>query len=122
MVLVTHDLGLVEAESDRVAILYAGMTVEHGPTARVIADPAHPYTRALLGALPARHARRQRLTAIPGRPPEPRAWPTGCRFAPRCPHALARCSAGEPLLTVHDADRTDRCIRSKELRATEVVR
>jgi peptide/nickel transport system ATP-binding protein len=89
MILITHDMGVVSEVADDVAVMYAGQIVEQAATAELFARPEHPYTEALLGALPkvdgaARHAR---LAAIPGMPPELLDPSPGCRFAPRCPHA-----------------------------------
>lgn len=86
MLLITHDLGVASEIADDVAVMYAGEIVELGPTARVLGEPAHPYTRALLGALPSMDAespRRARLTTIPGSPPDLVAPPPGDRFAAR---------------------------------------
>ena len=85
MIIVTHDLAVIEAVTDRVAIVYAGMTVESGITADVLAHPAHPYTRALLAARPSARKQNERLAAIAGVPPTPEDWPVGCRFAPAAP-------------------------------------
>ena len=96
LVLVTHDLGVVAATCDRVAVMYAGGIVEDGPTARVFAQPSHPYTRLLLGAFPDIDRPRRSLTGIPGVPPRLTDLPPGCRFHPRCPDAMARCSDIRP--------------------------
>jgi oligopeptide/dipeptide ABC transporter ATP-binding protein len=98
MLLVTHDVGVVAAIADRVAVMYGGGIVEQGPAAGVLAAPAHPYTKALLQAVPRIDvARGEALPAreLPGTPPDPRRPPPGCRFHPRC--ALARpglCDSG----------------------------
>ncbi len=97
LLLVTHDLGLVRESCDRVAIMYAGRIVEHGPVERVFRAPAHPYTRALLESIPTLDGpRRARLTQIAGEPPDMHALPAGCRFAPRCPYADERGHAAYP--------------------------
>lgn len=91
---VTHDLATVAEICDRVLVMYAGRIVESGTTQAVFANPQHPYTRALLASLlPLGGEPPETLSAIPGQPPTPEAWPTGCRFHPRCP--LYR-SLGEP--------------------------
>ncbi|MGW3955492.1 ABC transporter ATP-binding protein [Streptomyces sp. NPDC004752] len=82
---VTHDMTTVAEICDRVVVMYAGQIVESGPVAEVCTSPAHPYTRALLAAVPPLGGEPPKeLTTIPGSPPDPRAWPTGCRFAERC--------------------------------------
>ena len=92
LLLVTHDLGIVREVCDRVAIMYAGRIVETGTVEDVFARPAHPYTRALLAAVPRLSGeRRPRLAQIDGEPPDLLDPPTGCRFAPRCPHAAELC-------------------------------
>jgi len=88
ILLITHDLGLVAEMADRVVVMYAGQCVETGDTRRLLAAPAHPYTRALLQAVPGVHdARDRRLLSIPGAVPEDYHDMAGCRFAPRCPYS-----------------------------------
>jgi len=99
MLLITHNLGVVAELADRVAVMYAGQIVESGPTADVLASPRHPYTRALLGAMPDATIPGQRLEAIPGSVPRPGAWPSGCRFAPRCREARPTCAQEVPAWT-----------------------
>jgi peptide/nickel transport system ATP-binding protein len=99
VLLISHDLGLISAVTDRTLVMYAGRLIEEGPTARVVRAPSHPYTEALLTATPRiRGAKADRLPAIPGRPPDLAAVPDGCRFAPRCAFAQERCRAEEPRL------------------------
>jgi peptide/nickel transport system ATP-binding protein len=93
MLFVTHDLGLVAQLCHDITIMYAGQTAESGPVDRVLANPQHPYTRALLACHPDRG---QALTGIPGRVPSPLDPPPGCRFAPRCPHAIDYCRRRPP--------------------------
>ncbi|MFB7043633.1 dipeptide ABC transporter ATP-binding protein, partial [Streptomyces sp. NPDC056294] len=86
LILITHDLGVVAEQADRVAVMYAGRIVESGPTAHVLADPRMPYTQALLAATPRLDGpARTRLVSIGGRPPQLSDRPPGCSFAPRCP-------------------------------------
>jgi peptide/nickel transport system ATP-binding protein len=90
LILITHDMGVVAEVADDVAVMYAGQIVEQAPTLELFDHPEHPYTEALLGALPqleGENVRQGRLLSIPGRPPDLVAPPEGCRFAPRCPHA-----------------------------------
>ena len=109
VVLITHDLGVMSAIADRVSIFYAGRVVEAGSCAEVIQEPRHPYTRALLGALPhPEAAREQRLVAIPGSPPNPGAIPAGCAFNPRCGFVVESCRAEVPRL-VQAAGRSLAC-------------
>ncbi|WP_063728184.1 ABC transporter ATP-binding protein [Streptomyces sp. RTd22] len=99
LILVTHDLGVIARRVDRVAVMYAGRTVERAGVRALFAAPRHRYTQALFAALPERAADAfQPLATIPGLPPSPADRPTGCRFAPRCGFASERCEAEEPLL------------------------
>ena len=98
LLLITHDLGVVAAEADEVAIMYAGRIVEQAPATELFAAPAHPYAQALLASLPRLEHRARRLTAIPGRVPDLLALPSGCRFRDRCPRAEERCAKDDPLL------------------------
>jgi oligopeptide transport system ATP-binding protein len=92
VVLITHDLGVMSSIADRVSIFYAGRVVESGPRDAVLQRPRHPYTRALLDALPHPEALRDEpLVAIAGAPPSPGRIPPGCAFHPRCPYALEAC-------------------------------
>jgi dipeptide transport system ATP-binding protein len=90
LVLITHDLGVVAETADRVIVQYAGRQVESAPAAELFQDPHHPYTAALLAALP-EHARGRQLAAIPGMVPGMLDKPPGCLFEPRCPHARPLC-------------------------------
>ncbi|HUG09027.1 MAG TPA: dipeptide/oligopeptide/nickel ABC transporter permease/ATP-binding protein [Acidimicrobiia bacterium] len=96
LLLITHDIALVSQYADRILVLYAGEVCENGPTSRVISDPAHPYTRALLESVPRVEVRSDRLQAIPGEPPDPRALPIGCPFAARCLHVMDICRVEDP--------------------------
>lgn len=114
LLLVSHDLAVVAEVCDRVAVFYAGELVEQGPTAEVIASPRHPYTEALLRVASLGDWRRRDLEVIPGRPPEPGAMPTGCRFAARCVHATSDCNSPVALSTSEDG-RQVRCHRAATL-------
>ena len=96
MIFVTHNLGIVARTCDRVAVMYAGRIVEAGPVRQIFTSPAHPYTRALLESIPRFGARRERLTAIAGQPPDLARLAAGCAFAPRCPQAMTRCAVDAP--------------------------
>lgn len=97
VVMVSHDLGVHYQIADRLAVLYAGKMVEIGPTEKMFAAPSHPYTRALIEAIPRIGDERPR-GGIEGGPPDLAALPPGCRFHPRCPEARAICSRLEPAL------------------------
>ncbi|MFZ1469420.1 MAG: ABC transporter ATP-binding protein [Paracoccaceae bacterium] len=96
IILVTHDLGVVSEICDRVAVMYAGRIVETGTVDQVLDQPSHPYTRALLAALPSAAMRGQPLVPIEGAPPSLISPPPGCRFAPRCALATDQCRQGPP--------------------------
>jgi oligopeptide transport system ATP-binding protein len=88
VLMITHDLGVLSSIADHVSVFYAGRIVESGPTRELLSQPRHPYTRALLDALPhPEDEGRAELQAIPGLPPSPRRRPSGCAFHPRCPYA-----------------------------------
>jgi peptide/nickel transport system ATP-binding protein len=111
MLLVTHDMGVVAETADRVVVFYAGQVVEQGPTADVLRDPKHPYTVALLDAVPTPETdRAQPLAAIPGVVPPLRAMPSGCRFHTRCALAWDECAHDEPVLHDLPGDRSARCL------------
>ena len=96
VILVTHDFGIVAANADRVAVMYAGRIVEIGTTLDVFNHPAHPYTRALLRCLPDVELKHARLVEIGGQPPDLTRLPPGCPFAPRCPERQPRCDTEYP--------------------------
>jgi peptide/nickel transport system ATP-binding protein len=99
MVLVTHDLGVVAGRTDDIMVMYAGQAVEIAPTTKLFANMRHPYTEALLKSIPKiADPSHTRLDSIPGRPPNLITPPVGCRFAPRCPYADAKCHAELPPL------------------------
>jgi peptide/nickel transport system ATP-binding protein len=93
---ISHDLHVVERLSDRIAIMYLGRIAEMGPTAEVYASPRHPYTRALMDAVPQVHGVRKGMKPIEGEIPSPLKPPTGCHFHPRCPKAMAICRDVQP--------------------------
>ncbi len=99
VVWITHDLGVVAGIADRVSVMYAGQVVEEAPVETLYADPRHPYTQGLLGALPVIGAPQDDLATISGLPPDPLRMPPGCRFWPRCPvRADDRCRTEPPPL------------------------
>ena len=91
VVVITHNLGVVAQTCDRIAVMYAGQLVEQGTTAELFANPQHPYTRALLAALPTSEAAPGQLAVIPGQVPDLAGDLPGCRFLSRCPLAHERC-------------------------------
>jgi oligopeptide/dipeptide ABC transporter ATP-binding protein len=107
IVLITHDMGVVAENADRVVVMYAGRKVEEAPADELFDCPGHPYTRGLLGSLPniekAAHSggRRPRLTEIKGMVPSLARLPQGCTFAPRCAFASDECHAAYPPLEQH---------------------
>jgi peptide/nickel transport system ATP-binding protein len=103
LVLVTHDFGLVATRADRVLVMYAGRVIETGPTKTIFQTTRHPYTASLLASIPRVSApSRKRLSVIPGPAYDPLHPPAGCRFAPRCGAAQARCLLEEPILRAAD--------------------
>jgi peptide/nickel transport system ATP-binding protein len=102
-IFISHDLNVVQYVSDRVMVMYLGKVVEIGPVERIYGATAHPYTRALLSAMPTMDpARRTEAPPLQGDPPNPIDPPSGCRFRTRCPLAEAVCAAREPLLQTID--------------------
>ncbi|MFN3953415.1 MAG: ABC transporter ATP-binding protein [Pararhodobacter sp.] len=94
---ITHDLGVIAGIADRVMVMYGGQVVEQGPVRELFADPAHPYTRALLQTVPKLHGQRdEKLRVIEGQPPIMTAHPAACPFRARCAHAFDRCARENP--------------------------
>ena len=118
LIFIAHDLSVVKHISDRVAVMYLGKIVELGPAADVIERPRHPYTRALVSAIPTPDPDiervRQRLV-LPGDPPSPLNPPDGCAFHPRCPHVRDKCKSAVPPLVAAGPDREAACVRLDEL-------
>ena len=93
---ISHDLGVVEHISDRIAVMYLGRMVELGGSEEIFAEPNHPYTAALLAEVPTFETKKKTYSAIKGEIPSPLNPPPGCHFHPRCPHAFARCKVERP--------------------------
>lgn len=106
---ITHDLGVVSRVADRICVMYAGLIVEQGSKAHIFQESRHPYTRALLAALPHRSKRGQRLYSIPGTVPNPAYKPAGCPFHPRCKRAIQKCSEAFPELCDYGEGHRTRC-------------
>jgi oligopeptide/dipeptide ABC transporter ATP-binding protein len=104
ILLITHDLGVVAENADRVGVMYAGKLVEEASLTKLFTDPCHPYTRGLLNSLPGRadRAAGRRLNTLAGGVPDPANPPTGCRFHPRCAERLDRCAQDIPMDTPDD--------------------
>jgi peptide/nickel transport system ATP-binding protein len=97
--MITHDLSTAARYADRIAVMYLGRIVEHGPAREVVTNPQHPYTQALLSVVPKRDPRqRQRPEILRGETPNPVDVPRGCRFHPRCPIAIPECQEIDPEL------------------------
>ncbi len=107
---ITHDLSLLVEMSDRIAIMYAGDIVELAPSSELFNRPLHPYTSGLMGSFPPLIGERVVMTGIPGTPPDLKNPPTGCRFHPRCPAAVAaRCGVDIPELRRLEGARSVAC-------------
>jgi peptide/nickel transport system ATP-binding protein len=106
--LITHDLGVVAEICDRVIVMYAGEIVEEADVRTLFKNPQHPYTNGLMKSIPSASETKDRLEPIPGSVPAADEMPEGCRFAPRCTHALEKCSVKPPLIETDSNHRT-RC-------------
>jgi len=120
VLLITHDLGVVAENADRVAVMYAGQVVESAAVGPLFAKTLHPYTAGLLASLPRLGQRSGRLRVIPGGVPDPARFPSGCRFHPRCPIAQAKCREAEPGLEPFGEGHLVRCWRAAEIAAGTV--
>ena len=115
VLLVSHDWGVVVDMCERAYVMYAGHVVESSRVRTMLDKPLHPYTAGLLAAMPRRSVRGERLPGIPGTVPDPRDWPTGCHFAPRCGLATTECVEG-PIPTFEPAEHhRTRCLHHTQL-------
>ena len=114
ILMITHDLGVIAEVADQVAVMYAGQIVEYADTGAIFARPMHPYTRGLLRSIPRLDEGQQRLDIIPGMVPGARAFPLGCRFAPRCTLADDRCRAEEAPSVEIEPDHWASCWKAEE--------
>jgi oligopeptide/dipeptide ABC transporter ATP-binding protein len=113
ILLITHDMGVIWELCQRVIVMYASRIVETGPVDAIFANPRHPYTRGLLAATPHLQEKGDRLEAIPGQVPSPRAYPPGCHFAERCPLADEACLAAKPTLDMRTAQHAVACFHDQ---------
>jgi len=110
MIFITHDLSLLTELADEIVVMYAGALVERATARELYEAPRHPYSLGLLNSFPPMHGERAELTGIPGSPPDLAHLPTGCRFHPRCPYAMARCTnETPPLVEIKGTDRSVAC-------------
>ena len=118
MIFISHDISVVKYVSDRIAVMYLGKLVEIGPASEVVERPLHPYTRALVSAVPIPNPQlerqRQRII-LQGDPPSPLNPPAGCSFHPRCPYAISACKQSVPELAKKEENRFAACIRVGEI-------
>ncbi|MGI8747210.1 MAG: ABC transporter ATP-binding protein, partial [Deinococcus sp.] len=115
IILVTHDLGVVAQACDRVAVMYGGALMETAGVNELFMRPRHAYSLGLLGSLPGVGAHRRPLLPIPGAPPDLRALPQGCAFAPRCGYTTAACLGTEPPLMEVGLGHDSACIHHDRL-------
>jgi oligopeptide transport system ATP-binding protein len=118
MIFISHDISVVKYISDRIAVMYLGRLVELGPSTDIIDKPLHPYTKALISAVPVpdpRVERARRRIILEGDPPSPANPPHGCAFHPRCPYAIEACKARRPELEEKEPNRFAACIRVGEI-------
>ncbi len=117
---ISHDLGVIRHIADRVFVMYLGVVVETGPVSEVLDRPAHPYSRALISAVPVPLGTTRRRTILRGDIPSSANPPSGCRFHTRCPYAIPACSLQIPLLEPLTPDSSHRvtCIRKHEINAS----
>ncbi len=121
LLLVTHDIAVVAYACDRVAVMYAGRVVEAGTAAAVLESPLHPYTMGLTHAFPDVHGEIANLVPIEGSPPSLLSPPPGCRFAPRCPFKIPRCTRESPPLVADDGEHQVACWRAGEAAALRMA-
>jgi peptide/nickel transport system permease protein len=115
ILLITHDWGVIADLCDRVIVMYAGQVVERADVRPIFREPLHPYTQALLASNPHNATRGETLPVIGGNVPNPGAWPSGCRFHPRCGYATAVCRAEPIPLKRPSIERETRCIHYDQL-------
>jgi peptide/nickel transport system ATP-binding protein len=116
LLMISHDLSVLASTCQRLAVMYAGRIVEHGPATEVLRHPAHPYTKALAAAFPTIGDASSRLAprGLAGDPPDPAALPSGCPFHPRCPSVMPECSTTDVLLRPVGEVRASACLLEVE--------
>jgi peptide/nickel transport system permease protein len=115
VLLITHDWGVVADTCSRAYVMYAGQIVEQSDIDTIFREPRHPYTAGLLNSAPSRAVKGRELTPIEGAVPDPTQWPTGCRFAPRCPYATTECTQRPIALLEAGPKHAARCIHQSAL-------
>src|SRR5262249_4256506 len=120
VLIVTHDWGVIADTCDRVVVMYAGQVVERSDVDAVFSGPLHPYTKALLTSDPHHAPGATKLPTIPGTVPPPSAWPTGCRFHPRCGYAAPPCTRTDIPIESPDPAHETRCIKYEQLIGTAI--
>ncbi|WP_085044038.1 ABC transporter ATP-binding protein [Ensifer aridi] len=121
LLFISHDLKVVRQISQRVAVMYLGRIVEYGDTNDLLAKPAHPYTKALVSAVPVAGRRTRERIILKGEPPNPAARPTGCAFHPRCPIARRECARISPSFSILPDGRTVACHAVEAMPQTEEI-
>jgi oligopeptide/dipeptide ABC transporter ATP-binding protein len=114
LVMISHDIGAIAQSTDEIVVMYGGRSVESGRTRDVLADPRHPYTEALLAAMPHRTPAGEPLPVVPGQPPRPEDASVGCAFAERCPVAMDVCAAQIPASVLLPPDRHVACLLAEQ--------
>ena len=121
LLLITHDMGVIWEMCSRVAVMYASEIVETGTVHEIFEDARHPYAQALLASIPALSHHKGRLPTIEGQVPSPLAYPEGCRFRDRCPHAFERCRDEHPVLFEQGPRRRARCFLAEQPRSGDTA-
>lgn len=114
LVMVSHDIGAIGSSTDRIVVMYAGRSVETGRTGDVLADPYHPYTKALLAAMPHRTPPGEPLPVVPGQAPRPEDTAAGCAFADRCPAVMDACRIQNPAFLPVPGSRRVACLLGQQ--------
>ncbi|MBN1982185.1 MAG: ABC transporter ATP-binding protein [Chitinivibrionales bacterium] len=121
VIFITHDLGVIAGIADKVAVMYGGRIMEQGDTRQIYYNPRHPYTRALIGSIPASHKPGEELYTIPGQPPDMSKPIPGCPFEQRCAEAFQECNKQVPPLVSVGNNQFCACVRAAELFASSVT-